>query len=74
MNPKSIKIETDEDHQRALSRITELWNAKEGTPEAVELDIWVCLVEKYEDEHYPIPLPSPEEAIKFRKEQQGTEE
>jgi len=29
------------------------------------------LIEKYEDEHYPIEAPDPVEAIKFRMEQTG---
>ena len=34
----------------------------------LELEI---LIEKYEDEHYPIEAPDPIEAIKFRMEQMG---
>ena len=73
MNPKSIKIETDEDYQKYLLRINEIWNAEPGTPEGIELDRLVSIVEKYEEEKYPIPLPDPEEAIKFRLEQEGIE-
>ena len=29
------------------------------------------LIEKYEDEHFPIEAPDPVEAIKFRMEQMG---
>jgi HTH-type transcriptional regulator/antitoxin HigA len=42
-----------------------------GTPEGDELELLVTLVELYEAEAYPIGLPDPVEAIKFRMEQQG---
>jgi len=36
-----------------------------------ELEILVTLAEAYERQHYPIDLPDPIEAVKFRLEQQG---
>ena len=36
-----------------------------------ELDVLSILVEKYEEEHFPIEAPDPIEAIKFRMEQMG---
>jgi HTH-type transcriptional regulator/antitoxin HigA len=42
---------------------------KRGSKEADEYDILCTLVEKYENEHYPIPSSHPIEAIKFRMEQ-----
>jgi len=47
MNIKPIK--TAEDHQRALARIDELWDAEPNTEAADELDILVTLVEAYEE-------------------------
>jgi antitoxin component HigA of HigAB toxin-antitoxin module len=38
---------------------------------ADELDVLALLIEKYEQEMFPIDPPSPVEAIKFRMEQQG---
>ena len=35
------------------------------------MEILSILIEKYEKEHYPIELPDPIEAIKFRMEQMG---
>ena len=55
MNIKVIK--TEEDYQKALSRIEELMDAELGTPEGDELDFLVTLVEKYEDKEYPIKKP-----------------
>ncbi len=64
-------IKTDADLRKALARAEVLWDAKAGTPEADELDVLAILIETYEDEAYPIGLPTPVEAIKFRMEQQG---
>lgn len=43
----------------------------QGTEEGDLLDVLVTLVGVYEREHFPIDLPDPIEAIKFRLEQQG---
>lgn len=64
-------IKTIEDNQAALARITELWDAKPNTPEGDELEVLATLVEKFEDEHFPIDSPDPIEAIKFRMDQLG---
>ena len=64
-------IRNKEDHAEALRRIEELWGATPDTEEGDLLDVLVTLVEVYEREHFPIDLPDPIEAIKFRLEQQG---
>ena len=64
-------IKTDEDYERALSRIDALMNAKPGTIEMDELELLTALVEMYEDQHYPISPPDPIAAIKFRMDQLG---
>ena len=62
-------IKNDRELNRALKRIDELWGAKPNTPKGDELDILILIVEKYEDEHYAIPVSDPIEAIKFLMEQ-----
>jgi HTH-type transcriptional regulator/antitoxin HigA len=64
-------IRTEADYERALRRVEELWDSAEGSRESDELDILATLIEAYEREHYPIDLPDPVEAIKFRLEQKG---
>jgi len=64
-------IKTDEDYEKALKRIEELWDATGNTPEGDELEILTTLVEAYEVKHYQILPPDPIEAIKFRMEQFG---
>jgi len=69
MKPKVIRNE--EDYEAALARIEALMDAEAGTPEGEELDLWVTLVQHYEDKVHPIGLPDPIEAIKFRMDQAG---
>lgn len=64
-------IHTEADYQAALQRIRRLWEAEPGTPEADELEILAMLVNKYEEEHYPIEEPDPIEYIKIRMEELG---
>jgi HTH-type transcriptional regulator/antitoxin HigA len=45
------------------------FGAKQGTPEGDELEISTILIHKYEKENFPIDLPDPIEAVKFRMEQ-----
>lgn len=65
------RIKRDADYERVLRRVEELWDSPEGSPESDELEILTTLIEAYEREHYPIDLPDPIEAIKFRLEQTG---
>jgi HTH-type transcriptional regulator/antitoxin HigA len=51
--------------------VERLWGAPRGTAAGDELDVLATLIEAYEREHYPIDLPGPIEAIKFRLEQTG---
>ena len=69
MNLKPIK--TKKDYQQALDRLELIFDAKKGTNEGDELEILGILIDQYENEHFPIDLPDPIEAIKFRMEQLG---
>jgi len=64
-------IKTEIDYQKALSRIDELMDAEQNTPEGDELELLVTLVELYEEKKYPIDMPDAIEDIKFRMEQLG---
>lgn len=64
-------IRSERDYDQALRRVEELWGAPQGTAEGDELDVLATLLEAYEREHYPIDLPNPIDAIKFRLEQSG---
>lgn len=69
MNIKPIKDEKD--YQNALNRLEEIFDAKMGTEQGDELEILSILIDNYENEHFPIEMPDPIEAIKFRMEQMG---
>lgn len=69
MNIKLIKTESD--YNQALERLETIFDAKKETAEGDELELLGMLLEQYENEHFPIDLPDPIEAIKFRMEQMG---
>ncbi len=62
-------IKTEEDYQKALKRLEEIFHSPMDTVEGDEAEVLSILIEKFEDEHYPIEAPDPIEAIKFRMEQ-----
>jgi HTH-type transcriptional regulator/antitoxin HigA len=51
------RIRTEGDHERAVSRIGELIDARPGTPEGDELDTLATLVDAYEAKHHAIDVP-----------------
>ena len=59
-------IKTNKEYQAALERLDKIFDAKKGTAELDELELLSLLIEQYEDKRYPIDLPDPIEAIKFR--------
>ena len=67
-------IHTEEDYQKALDRIEEIFDAKPGSIEGDELEILGILVDEYEKKQFPIEAPKPVEAIKFRMDQLGIEQ
>ena len=64
-------IKTKKDYQQALNRLEIIFDAKKNSPEGDELEVVGILIEKYENEKFPIGFPNPVEAIKFRMEQMG---
>jgi HTH-type transcriptional regulator/antitoxin HigA len=69
MKPKVLK--TARDYKAALTYVEQLMAAPAS--DESELELWSLLVEKYEEEHFPITAPDPIEAIRFRMEQAGLE-
>ena len=64
-------IKSKKDYQAALARLEQIFDAKQGSKDGDELEILGILIEKYEQDRYPIDFPDPIEAIKFRMEQLG---
>lgn len=69
MNYKVIK--TDTEYQMTLNRLESIFDAKPNTPEGDELELLSLLIDSYEKEQFPINLPDPVDAIKFRMDQLG---
>jgi HTH-type transcriptional regulator / antitoxin HigA len=69
MTPKVIK--TEKQYEAAMARVEVIFDAKPGTAKGDELELLLLLVEKYEEKAYPIGLPDPITAIRFRMEQQN---
>ena len=67
MNIKPIK--TEQDYQDALKRLEVIFDAAPNTIEGDELEILGVLIDNYENIYFPVDLPDPIEAIKFRMEQ-----
>lgn len=64
-------IRNEKDYQRALARMEKIFDARKGSKEGDELEVLAILVDAYENEHFPIGMPDPIEAIKYRMEQMG---
>lgn len=62
-------IKTEAGYNQALKRLEEIFDSEPGTPEGDELELLSLLIDNYEKIHFPIGLPDPIEAIKFRMEQ-----
>lgn len=66
-------IRTESDYQIALRELEAYFENEPaiGSEEGDRFEILATLVEAYEAKHYPIELPDPIEAIRFRIEQGG---
>ena len=71
--PPLRPIRTDDDHRTAVRELSAFSEnePEPGTPEGDRFEVLLTLVESYESKHFPIDLPDPVEAIKFRMEQSG---
>jgi HTH-type transcriptional regulator/antitoxin HigA len=66
-------IRTDADYRKALKAVAPYFDKEPepGTEEGDRFEILATLIEAYETKHFPLELPDPIEAIKFRMEQSG---
>lgn len=66
-------IKTPEEYETALAEIEPLidLDPEPETSDADRLELLSLLIKDYEERRYPMDLPDPIEAIKFRMEQQG---
>lgn len=68
---KISPIKNEKDYKSALNRLEQIFDAKMGTEEGDELEILSILIDNYEKINFPIEMPDPIDAIKFRMEQMG---
>ena len=64
-------IRTARDYRAALKSVESLMGSRRNTPEGEQLDVLVTLIEAYERQRFPLDLPDPVEAIRFRMDQNG---
>ncbi|MFK7971009.1 MAG: type II toxin-antitoxin system HigA family antitoxin [Bacteroidia bacterium] len=64
-------IRTESEYKLALKRLEKLFDASPDSNEGNEAEVLSILIEKYEDEYFPITEPDPIEAIKVRMEERG---
>jgi HTH-type transcriptional regulator / antitoxin HigA len=65
-------IKSESQYREYLAELQEIMTRPEQTPDAVaRVELLSLLVETYEKEHFPLPAPTPVEAIQFRLEQLG---
>lgn len=67
-------IKSEKDYEAALERFEEIFESETGTPEEDEAEILAILLEKYEEENFPIDPPDPIAAIQFRMEKLNLEQ
>lgn len=64
-------IRSEKDYVASLDRIEALMEIERSDVEDDEFDVLTTLVELYEDSHFPMDMPDPLEAIRFRMDQLG---
>jgi HTH-type transcriptional regulator / antitoxin HigA len=64
-------IRSDRQYKKALKLMEKLFDASPSSLEGQIAELLSILIEKYEEEKFPIEAPNPIEAIKFRMEQRG---
>ena len=66
-------IHTEQDYQAALKAVSPMFDnePEPSTPAGDFFDVMVTLIEVYEAKHFPVDLPDPIAAIRFRMEQSG---
>ena len=64
-------IRSDSEYREALKEVSALFDCEPapGTTEGDAFEVMLTLIEAYEAKHFPVDLPTPVEAIKFRMEQ-----
>ncbi|MDQ3111978.1 MAG: helix-turn-helix domain-containing protein [Bacteroidota bacterium] len=65
------KIKTKKQYKEYMTRFSKVFQAKTGTRDGDEAELLALIIKDYEDRVFPIEVPDPIEAIKYRMEQEG---
>lgn len=69
MNYKKIK--SKKQYEEYMKRFSKVFHAKSGTRDGDEAELLAILIEEYEDRVFPMDIPDPIAAIKYRMEEQN---
>jgi len=66
-------IHSERDYEAALAEVDRLWDAATGTDEGDKRDLLVTLIEKYEEDRWPINAPNwdPVDVLHYAIEEMG---
>jgi HTH-type transcriptional regulator/antitoxin HigA len=64
-------LKTEEDYNRASSRLMEIFHAEPNTDDGDELELLIVLVKDYDDKHYQLPELDTLEVIKYKMKENG---
>ena len=73
MNMELRIIRTEEQYEECLEWVDRQFDrkVKPDSPLGEKVQVALLLIKQYEDEHHPIPMPDPIEAIKLKMEERG---
>ena len=63
-NPIIKPLRTEADYNDALMELEKVFDCVSGTPEADRAELLVMLIDKYEEQHYPIKASDPVEVLR----------
>lgn len=58
-------LKSEADYKMALVELEKVFDCKPNTPEADRAEILIMLINKYEEQHYPLNTPDPIETLKY---------
>lgn len=66
-------VKTKKEYQTYMDWVDVLFEkkVKPNTPQGQKLQLVLLLIKQYEDEHYPVPVPDPIDAIKVKMQEKG---
>ena len=66
-------LKSEDQYDRLLDWVDQQFdkNVPVDSPEGKKLEIALILIKQYEDEHHPVPLPDPIEAIRMKMSEMG---